>query len=161
MYDSSRDQRRDGALLSSALKSVRQRRRMTTRAVAEAMNMPRRTYERFEAGDTRINLDHIHRFAKATDSDSVTILLAVLIGSPELAGRCADNKLGTILAIAVQRFDRRLGDRLAQIDPRVLIKAAVAMFEDLAGADPEADEAQKWLQAGLEELATARPRPGR
>lgn len=161
MYEAQQDHRRDGALLSAALKSVRRRRRMTTGAVAQAMNMARRTYERFEAGDTRVNLDHIHRFAQATDSDPAAILLAVVTGSPELAGRCADNKLGTILTIALQRFDRRMGDRLAQLDPRVLIQAVVTMFEELASSDPAADEAQKWLESGLEDLQSARPRPGR
>ncbi|OYW26992.1 MAG: hypothetical protein B7Z51_09470, partial [Methyloversatilis sp. 12-65-5] len=43
----------------------------------------------FESGATRLNLDHIHRFAAATNSDPYALILSVVIGSSELARRCA------------------------------------------------------------------------
>ena len=94
---------------------------MTATETANAMNMALRTYERFEAGDTRLNVDHIHRFAGATDSDPYAILLAVALGSPEMARRCADNKLATILTIALQKYDVAMGDRIQRQDTRTLI----------------------------------------
>ena len=42
---------------------------MTTTQVAEAMQMALRTYERFEAGDGRLNIDYVHRFAAATSKN--------------------------------------------------------------------------------------------
>lgn len=102
-------QRRDGALLSAALKAVRKHRGMQAAEVARAMNMPLRTYEHFEGGHGRINLDYVHRFCSVTDSDPSAVLAAVAIGSPEFARRCADNKMMMILTIALQEFDRDMG----------------------------------------------------
>lgn len=151
----------DGALLSAAIKAVRRHRGLSVGQVAAAMNMPVRTYERFEAGATRFNLDHIHRFADAARCDPQAICLAVATGSPELARRCADNQLGTILTIGLQKFDERLGDRLMAIDARRLISAVVGMFDALADEQEEADPAREWLEAGVDGLRARRPRPGR
>lgn len=151
----------DGALLSSAVKAVRRHRGMTTAEVAEAMNMALRTYERFESGATRLNLDHIHRFAAATDSDPHAFMLALMIGSPELARRCADNKMGTILTVAVQRFDRTLQDRLLDLDARSLIGAVTGMFDTLLDGDETREQARAWLETGAADLLSTRPKPGR
>lgn len=152
---------RDGDLLSAAVKAVRKHRGMTTAEVADAMNMALRTYERFESGVTRLNLDHVHRFAAATNSDPYALILAVVIGSPELARRCADNKMGTILTIAVQRFDRTIQDRLLDLDARTLIAAVTGMFDTLLDGNETTEQAQAWLKTGASELLATRPKPGR
>ena len=46
---------RDGDLLSAALKAIRRHRGKTATETASAMNMALRTYERFEAGETRLS----------------------------------------------------------------------------------------------------------
>lgn len=125
------------------------------------MNMPLRTYERFEAGETRLNLDHIHRFAHATRSDPYAILAAVFAGSPELARRCADNQFGAILLIGLQKFDAALGDDLQTFAARDLIAAVIGMFDALGARPHQIDPAEKWLAEGAETLKTLRPRPGR
>lgn len=152
---------RDGELLSAAVKSVRRHRGMTSAEVATGMNMALRTYERFEAGNTRFNLDHIHRFAVATGSDPYAIVMSVMIGAPEFARRSADNKMATILTIAVQRFDRSVGDRLLDMDARTLIAAITGMFDTLLEDDEQGERARTWLQTGGADLAAARPKPGR
>lgn len=153
--------RRDSELLSLALKAIRRRRDMTAAQVARAMSMPLRTYERFESGDGRLNIDYVHRFAGATNSDPHAIVMAVAIGSPNLARRCADNKLITILTIAAQRFDALLGDRVATLEPRVVIMAVCAMFDELADHAAEQKTLENWIDQGLDDLAKARPKPGR
>ena len=151
----------DGALVSAALRAVRRHRRMTPAEVADRMNMPLRTYQRFEAGEARLNHDHIHRFAAATDSDARAIFFALTIGSPELAWRAADNRLGTVLAIGLQKFDEQLGDAVHDLDTRTLVAAVTRMFDDLANTRPPSDPAAAWLRDGTETLAARRPRPGR
>lgn len=152
---------RDGDILSQALKLVRRYRSMTTLEVATAMRMPVRTYERFEAGDSRLNIDYIHRFAIATDSDPYAIIMAVAVGSPELAWRCADNKLITTITVGVKRFDMALGDRLQTLEARDVIAAVMAMVHQLTAQSQAQDAATKWLEEGTEDLRASRPKPGR
>lgn len=151
----------DSALLSRALRSVRRLRGMSSNQTAEAMNMPLRTYQRFEAGQARPNLDHIHRFARATRSDPHALLMAVAIGSPELAARTADNQLATILAVGLQSFDLALGDGVRDLDPRTIVSAVTAMFDRLTAAQTAQAEARTWIRSGADALARARPAPGR
>lgn len=61
---------RDGRLLSETVRGVRKFRGMTTREVAVRMNMSLRSYQRFEAGVTRLNFDYVKRFAAATGGDA-------------------------------------------------------------------------------------------
>ena len=152
---------RDGDVLSAALKAIRRLRGMTVAEAAKAMNMAVRTYERFEAGATRLNIDHIHRFAIATNSDPYAILLAVALGSPEMARRCADNKLATILTIALQKYDAAMGERIQRQETRTFIAAVSDMFDRLAKDGLEQDDAQIWLEDGNQVLKANRPRPGR
>jgi transcriptional regulator with XRE-family HTH domain len=155
------DRTDDGALLSRALRSVRRLRGMSSRETADAMNMQLRTYQRFEAGHARPNLDHIHRFARATRSDPHAILLAVAIGAPEFAARAADNHLATILVVGLQSFDRTQGDGISELDPRTVISAVTGLFDRLSAAGAAQAEARDWIRSGARSLADARPRPGR
>lgn len=153
--------RRDGDLLSEALKLVRRHRGLTAPQVASAMRMALRTYERFEAGGSRLNVDYIHRFAVATNSDPYAIIMAVAVGSPELARRCADNKLVTTLTIGAQRLDHLIGDRMQFLEARAIIVAVCAMFDQLVAHSDEQQLATRWLRTGEADLLTARPKPGR
>lgn len=153
--------RRDGDLLSEALKLVRRHRGLTAPQVASAMRMALRTYERFEAGGSRLNVDYIHRFAAATNSDPHAVIMAVAVGSPELARRCADNKLVTTLTIGAQRLDHLIGDRMQSLEARAIIVAVCAMFDQLVAHSDEQELASRWLKIGEADLLTARPKPGR
>lgn len=155
------EQMRDSELLSAALKQVRKARGMSARQTAAAMHMSIRTYQRFEAGVTRLNLDHIHRFAKATASDPHAIMLSVMIGSPRYALNAADNMLSTVLVVGVQKLERAVGDRIAELDTRSLVGAVAALFDGLIDQVRSGDPAREWLDAGQAELAAKRPRPGR
>lgn len=159
---SSEQQRRDGVLLSAALKAVRRHRGLQTREVARAMNMPIRTYEHFEGGHGRINLDYVHRFCGVTDSDPSAVLAAVAIGSPEFARRCADNKMMMILTIALQEFDQSMGERIRNLEARELIAAFSAVFAKLEEDSRGREQATAaWFEAGVGRLRRKRPRPGR
>lgn len=151
----------DGALLSAALRAVRRLRGMSSRDTAAAMHMPLRTYQRFESGETRPNLDHIHRFARATRSDPHALVMAVAIGAPELAVHTADNHLVTILTVGLQTYNRTQGDKIADLDVRAIVSAVTAMFDRLADATAAQNEARAWIRTGQDALAKARPKPGR
>lgn len=141
--------------LSSALRLIRAHRRMKSADVAEAMGMALRSYEHFEAGGGRINLERIHRFAEVTDSDPYAILAALALGSPQFALRTADNKLMTILTVALQEFDEALGDVIAELDGRTLINAFTRTMKDLALQAVRRDSAaNEWLQARVGKLVS-------
>lgn len=151
----------DNDLLAQALKLIRRHRGLTAAEVASTMGMPLRTYERFEAGGSRLNVDYIHRFAAATNCDPYAIIMAVAVGSPELARRCADNKLVTTLTIGAQRLDLLLGDRMQALEAREVILAVCAMFDQLVASSDRREQAGLWLAQGVDDLSLKRPRPGR
>jgi transcriptional regulator with XRE-family HTH domain len=153
--------RRDSDLLSSALKSIRRLRGMSKPEIAERMRMALRTYERFEAGSGRLNIDYIHRFAVATDSDPHAIIMAVASGSPDLARHCADNKMITTLIVGTQRFDEALGDRIQKLEARAVIAALSTMFETLQLHIESQARAEAWLERAKQDLSEKRPKPGR
>ena len=133
--------------LSAALRLIRSHRRARTGDVADAMHMALRSYEHFESGAGRINLERIHRFAEVTDSDPHGILAALALGSPAFALRCADNKLATILAVALQEFDEEAGDAIGDLDARTIINAFTKSLKDLADQSVRRDaEAEAWLE---------------
>ncbi|HVI33759.1 XRE family transcriptional regulator [Phenylobacterium sp.] len=147
-----------GRRLSEVLKSLRRHRRLRACQVADAMAMPLRSYEHFEAGRGRLNIARIHAFAQATDTDAFAILAALALGSPAFAVACADNKLMLILMMAVQDFEAAAGAEIARLEPRTLIAqfsralgelAEIAVRRDplvedwfarLPGGDPPPDE---------------------
>lgn len=152
----------DGLLRSAALKLVRRHSGLSTRKVASGMHLPLRTYEHFEAGHGRLNLDYIHRFCAVTDSDPYAVLLAIWIGSPAFALRAADNKFMNVFTILLQAADTRMGDRLRDLDARTLIAVMGEMFDRLGDiADQRAMAADTFLQEGRADLSARRPRPGR
>ena len=162
MDDDDAQVRRDGELLSVALRTIRRQRRLRADEVAERMGLSKRTYQHFEAGDGRPNLDYIHRFAMATQSDPYAILFGLMIGSTEFAARCADNKLMRGFMITLQEFDTGLGSSISDVDVRTAISAFSAAFASIE-ADVKLAQAQtqERLRLGQEALDTRRPKPGR
>lgn len=150
----------DAALVSAALKRVRFSRRLTAQDVATRMNMTLRSYQRFEAGRTPFNLDLIHRFATATDSDPQAVWMGIVIGSSDLALNSADNQFATVLMAATHKFEARIGDRLSRLSTRTIIDAVTTMYEDLARRALD-DTAGQWLEDSQREIAKVRAKPGR
>ena len=103
--------RSQNEILAAALRLIRLHRRMKPAEVADAMGMAKRSYEHFEAGKGKINLERIHRFAEATDSDPYAIIDCMALGSPEFAVRCADNKAMLALRVVTQEFDESIDVR--------------------------------------------------
>lgn len=135
-------------VLSRALRAIRRQRGLSAAQVAQSMNLPRRSYEYFEAGGGRLNFARVIDFAEATHSDAYAILAAVFLGTPDFARRCADNKLATILLLALQDFHELARDDLTRLSPQALISTFEAMFSRLA-ADAHGDKADAaaWMSA--------------
>ena len=120
--------------LSRALKGVRRQRGLTVQQVATRMGIAKRTYEYFEGGKGGLTLDKVYRFAEATDSDPYAILVATLIGAPELAAACVETKAITILLSALGRAEADLSCALADLTARDVSGAFSATFADLIAA---------------------------
>jgi len=133
--------------LSQALKALRRRREMRQPEAAARMGMRPRTFEHFEAGKGPLNVDRIHDFARALNADPHAILLALEIGSPAFAVRCAENKLATIIVMALQDFDEANGDAISQLDAQTLRSSFERLFKDLGElARARAALADNWLK---------------
>lgn len=134
------------AALSEVLKALRKHRGQKASEVAGVMKMPLRSYEHFEAGGGRPNLERIHQFADALGADAFAIFAAVDIGSPAFATRCANNKLMTILMMSLRDFDATARDDITRLDARTLIGAFTEFFETLATRAREQGEfVEQWM----------------
>lgn len=151
----------DGEVLSRILKDIRRLRGQTAQETASRMNMSLRTYERFEAGGTRLNQDYLHRFARATDSDANGILLAIVVRAPDFAIDGAENQLATVLTSGMSRFVRTQGSAIALLSARDVLEITGEMFDALARKIQEARLARSLIAEGRADLAATRPRPGR
>ena len=133
-------------ILTQALRAIRRCRTLRARDVAAAMGLALRTYQHFESGRSQLDWPRIKAFAAATDSDAHAILGAVVIGSPDFAVRCMDNKMASVLVVAVRRFDDRMGDALSRFEVGRLIAAFRKAFDDLEqDLKAREDEARTWL----------------
>jgi len=142
------------ASLSDVLKALRRHRRLRSADVAAAMGMPLRSYEHFEAGGGRLNRDRIHRFADALDVDPFAIFVALDIGSPHFAVRCADNKLMMVLTMALFEFDATVGDGIQRLETAEVIEAFTRCFD---GLRDQAKTAEAFVESWMAEKAL----PGR
>lgn len=147
------DVSRRGATLAQALKGIRRRRGLRPAEVADALGIAPRSYEHFESGRGRLNVDRVRRVAEILDADPVAILIALEIGSPAFAVRCADNKLATLLTMALETFDAAAKDDIARLDTMTLYSAFSRMFGELAIHAREQD-------ALVERWKTEKGRPG-
>ncbi len=147
MGTAAHDPRMRPGWLAQALKTLRRRREIRQPEIAARMGMRPRTYEHFEAGKGPLNVDRIHDFARALNADPHAILLALEIGSPQFAVRCADNKLATIVVMALQDFDEANGDAISQLDAQTLRSGLERLFKDLGDlARARAALADTWLK---------------
>lgn len=148
----------EARLIGLAARAVRRARGMTAQQVADAMGLPLRTYEYFEAGQGRVNLEYIHRFATATNCDPYALVLGPGLGSTEFARRTADTKMILIFLIALGEFETRMGDRMITLDPRALIEAFTEAFRKVeAESRAREEETESWLDAGRDRLAGKPP----
>lgn len=147
MSRKSADETAQDMILSKALRAVRLHRRLRPSEVAAAMGLPIRTYEHFEAGSGRVSYERIASFAKATNSDPLAILASVPLRSPELAVRCADNKLMTIAMASLRDLELQLEDEVEMLEARTLIGAFDRLVRDLVTHVRNRDVfAETWLQ---------------
>ncbi|WP_421937328.1 XRE family transcriptional regulator [Phenylobacterium sp.] len=103
------------------------------------MDMSLRAFENFENGKGRLNVERIHQFATLLGADPHAILAAFEIRSPEFALRCANNKLMSILLLALEDFDAKAQDTIVGLDPLALMKAFRAFFDQLVEQAREQD----------------------
>jgi transcriptional regulator with XRE-family HTH domain len=145
--------------LSQALGAIRRSRQLSVLEMAQRMDLARRTYAAFEAGDGQMNIERIMAFAHATDSDPVAIILSVMIGAPELAVRAADNKMLTAFTILLQEFSTAVGDDVARLET----SAAISVFSDAFRrlADDAAAHRENSSRDWLAERAAKLGAPGR
>ncbi len=155
------DKQSEARLIGLGARSVRRARGMTAQQAADAMNLPLRTYEYFEAGQGRVNLDYLHRFAAAANCDPYALLLGPGLGSQEFARRTADTKMILIFLIALGEFEGRMGDRMINLDPRDLIEVFTEAFRKIeADMRTRETETESWLDAGRDRLAGRPPEDG-
>jgi transcriptional regulator with XRE-family HTH domain len=117
--------------LSQAVRLIRRARRFKVRELAALMAMKSRSYEYFESGRARPNLERILRLAEVSDADFHAMLAAMFIGSPRFALRAADNKLMTAFLIRLEEFDSELGDTVALLETGAYVTAFGAAFDAL------------------------------
>lgn len=109
------------ARLSRILKTLRRRHGLTVVEMARRMNLGHRTYEAFEAGEGKLNLSKLQRFADITDADAYGILLGLAFEDDDLALRCAENKLITAALMVLQDLARDTGADLQRLDARLVM----------------------------------------
>ncbi len=146
------------------MRAIRKKRRMATSEVARAMGMPVRSYEHLEEGTGRITYERIVAFADATNSDAIALLTAPVLGSGDFALRCIDNKLMTVMMIAMMELDEDLGNDIALLEAGTLVGGFTRLAKDFARHVRERDTfAEEWLKSGSTKLAStpAKLRPAR
>ncbi len=150
----------DSEVLAAVIRGIRRLRGFSSSETAAGMHLALRTYQDFEAGRGRLNIDYIHRFCQFVDADPDAIIASLAIGSPDFAIRCSSNKLMRIVMIGLQQLNHQLGDKLATLEARTIVASVNASVRDLVEKTSGGDAAA-WLQAGEEELRRVRPKPGR
>lgn len=145
----------EDALLAAALKEIRRIRGLTAAEVAHRMNVSPSTFERFEAGKTRLNLDYIHRFADACGCDPHGLLASIVIRRPAFALHCADNQLATVITAGLQELADGVGADLALLTTRDVVEAVGPMFEALTLKVEASKTARRQAAAALARLESA------
>lgn len=122
-------------------------------AVARAMGMPKRTYYSFEAGKGPFNLARIWRFAEVTDCDPMGIILALVMGQPEVALRFMENKGASIWVGSFKGFNDKVGDRMTNIGASIMIEAFKRPFDNLEDHLEKRDQStERWLAQNLPKI---------
>lgn len=142
------------AYISATLKGLRRLRNVRSPDMAGRLHMSVRAYENFENGRGRLNLERLLKAATLLQADPYATLTALDMGSPDFARRCADNKLMSILMLALRDFDAKAQDAIVGLDPLFLMKAFSAFFDQLAEhAAEQQDVIARWrrLRDGAED----------
>lgn len=132
MTGGNKDIIRRRAALGGALKALRQRRGATTKQLAESLGISPRSYENFEAVRGRINFERVHQLARTLSADPFAIFAALELDAPDFAVHCADNKLMSVLLLALREFAANSGGAIVHLDPQTLLAAFQGTFEELA-----------------------------
>lgn len=147
MAGKTREEGQDAQLLSQAMRAIRKARRLRPTEMARLLDMPVRSYEHFEAGRGKISWDRIVRFGHATDSDPVALLAVLAVGKPEFALHCADNKLMTILMLAMGELEDELGADIALLSSANMVGAFTRIVKELVESVRKRDTfAEQWLE---------------
>ena len=143
--------------LPTVLRQLRSFRGRSAQSVARAMGLPLRTYQLFEAGHNRLQVELVFRFAEVLETDPYAVLLSVMLDMPGLAVACADNKLATALLLELKVFQETTGSSVSSLRTTHILKAFSAMFDGLAlDAAIEQDAVRRLLaKASLEEGAAS------
>ena len=96
------------------------------------MGLEPRTYERFEAGEVRPEVDRVIQLCEALRSDPVALFCAVYLERPALAAECADNKLMLAAAFGLDRLSRKYGDRIRELETSLCVEAFDRAFDMLS-----------------------------
>jgi transcriptional regulator with XRE-family HTH domain len=149
------------AVLSRALRQLRRLREVSPGQMADAMGLQRRTYEYFEAGRGKLNVDRVHKFAKILDVDPFAILAAVEIRSAAFAIACADHKLMTAFMVTLQEFEANAGPTIARLNAATIVSGFTSTFDALAREALEGEGfIETWLGKGDPPAASDESAPG-
>lgn len=144
---------RQSRLLAATLKQIKQERRMTSIEVAARMGVALRTYQDFEKGKGDFDLWKIRRFAKATRSDAIGIVLAVMYGNPKIAVVVMRSKFLMTGWLGFMELWRTLGDRIHLIPAAQVLLGMRKTGEHLQQfLDRRAASFEHWLETTLDEL---------
>lgn len=147
MAGKTREEGQDALLLSQSMRAIRKERRLRSAEMARLLDMPVRSYEHFESGRGKISWDRIVRFAEATDSDPMALIAVLALGKPEFALHCADNKLMTIMMLAMGELEEELGADIAFLSSANLVGAFTRVVKELAEVVRKRDTyAEHWLE---------------
>jgi transcriptional regulator with XRE-family HTH domain len=147
MAGKTREEGQDALILSQAMRAIRKARRLRSSEMARLLEMPVRSYEHFEAGRGKISWDRIVRFADATDSDPIALMAVLALGKPEFAMHCADNKLMTILMLAMGELEEELGPDISLLSSANMVGAFTRIVKELVESVRKRDTfAEHWLE---------------
>lgn len=118
--------------------------------MADAMGIPLRSYQHFEAGGGRLNIGLVFAFAAATRSDPMAIVTGVLLDVPELAVLSADNKLVSALFMNLEAFHERVGDKMKTLRANTVEKALRQAFDEMGEEASQPELTSTWLAKHFE-----------
>jgi transcriptional regulator with XRE-family HTH domain len=134
-------------ILARVIREVRRLRNLRASELARRMGLPLRSYELFESGRGRLDLERLFSFAEATDSDPFAILLSVPFRSADFAVACADTKLALIMVMHLQGFYQERGDDITYLDPPNIIGGFERVFKELGGKlDDNETFLRRWFE---------------
>jgi transcriptional regulator with XRE-family HTH domain len=145
MYSSPADKDRRRKAFAATVRSVRLHRGIGVGEMAKAMNMPLRSYQHFEAGRSRLNVDQLFEFAAATRSDPIALFKAVILDAPDLAIRSADNKLVSAITHELEAFNESAGDAIKTLRSRTIVNVFRQAFDTLEAEALRPDPTVQWI----------------